>query len=79
MNERIKELRDVCSELHTAAKKFWKLQDKVTGSGAVKWVTFADGSVLIFTRAEYKDQLMNNIPSLGKTTNFANYEEIEDE
>lgn len=73
-----KVLDDKCVELLRVCREFWELQGKLTNSGAVKWVTFHDGSVLIYTRGEYLGQLMKNIPSLGETITFANYQEVEE-
>ena len=66
----LKELDEACRHLLESAHRFWKLQEKITDSGAVKWVTFHDGSVLVFTRGEYKDQLMRNIEPLSGPLTF---------
>lgn len=79
MDDALEELRLRGDELRRLAHEYWKLQEKATRSGAVKWITFTDGSVLIFTRGEYKDQLMSNIPPLGETLTYVTEEEDEDE
>lgn len=73
--ERIGRLNQKCRELRQVAQEFWDLQESITGSGAVRWVTFEDGAALIFTRMEYKDVLMRNIAERGLPLTFADYEE----
>lgn len=52
------------NELLRAAHAFWKIERESGMPSAVKWITGDDGSMVIFTRGEYRDQLMRNITEL---------------
>lgn len=55
-----------------AAHVFWKSEREAGMPGAVKWLTADDGSLLIFTRGEYRDALMRNIDEVtDKVYHFA--------
>lgn len=58
------EKEDACEFLLRAAHKFWYACRNTGERGAVKWLKSPGGSLLIFTRSEYKDALMQNIESL---------------
>lgn len=59
--ENDKALFDASKELLAAAYEFFEARKASGNSGAVSWVDFENGEVLIFTRGEYKAQLLNNI------------------
>jgi hypothetical protein len=67
------------SELLAVAREFWKLQQQLTKSGAVKWVEFDSGELLVFTRGEYRDQILENIAPLGSTHFFSDLQKESDE
>ena len=63
-----------------AAWKFWGACYDEGQQGAVQWLTGTCGELVIFTRGEYREQLMANIRSLpgeGKIHFFG--EEMPDE
>lgn len=60
------ELKDAGAELLRAAYAYWKAYQKTLGSGAVIWLEDTDGKLVIFTRGEYRQQLMSNIAPLSK-------------
>lgn len=47
-----------------AAHTFWKECNKAGQYGAVQWLIGADGSLVVFTRGEYRQQLLAGIPTL---------------
>lgn len=47
-----------------SAHAFWKACHAEGQTGAVQWLLGDDGSLVIFTRGEYRDRLMNNIDML---------------
>lgn len=51
-------------KLLDAAHEFWKACHAEGQYGAVQWLTGADGELVIFTRGEYRDTLMQNIYTL---------------
>jgi hypothetical protein len=56
-----------------AAAAFWSACHKERQYGAVQWLTGTAGELLIYTRGEYREQLMANIEKLpsAKTHDFA--------
>jgi len=62
---------DASNFLLQAAVEWWGASKRAGVSGAVKWLDSDDGALLIYTRGEYRDQLMKNIHELGqKPINF---------
>lgn len=57
--------KDAAKKLLAAAHEFWKACCAEGQYGAVQWVTDDTGALLIFTRGEYRPQLMENIMRLG--------------
>ena len=51
-------------KLLDAAHEFWSACNQEGQYGAVQWLTGTAGELLIFTRGEYRDQLMENIYTL---------------
>ena len=51
-------------KLLDVAHEFWRACQEEGQHGAVQWLIGHDGSLVIFTRGEYKDVLMENIQSL---------------
>lgn len=65
-----------------AAHKFWKACDSEGQHGAVQWLIGTDGELIIFTRGEYRQRLMENIEKLSYQENihlFHESMEIEEE
>lgn len=59
-----KKRRAAGQKLLDAAHEFWRACHAEGQSGAVQWLTGTLGEVVIFTRGEYRDQLMTNIHTL---------------
>ncbi|TAN06136.1 MAG: hypothetical protein EPN38_09380 [Rhodanobacteraceae bacterium] len=62
-----------CKHEWVGAHEFWNAchEKGPQESGAVQWLEGSNGELLIFTRAEYRQTLMNNIHSLpGKRVHF---------
>ena len=47
-----------------AAHEFWKACNAEGQYGAVQWLNGTQGELIIFTRSEYRQHLMNNIDTL---------------
>ena len=56
--------------LLTCAQEFWYSERGAGAQGAVKWLTGDDGSLVIYTRGEYRDTLMRNIGEVGNKEHF---------
>lgn len=50
-------------KLLDAANEFWKACKDEGQYGAVQWLTGSNGELVVFTRGEYKTQLLANINS----------------
>lgn len=57
-------LEDQCRALHEAGHDLFKARRKEGLGGAVCWVEYGDGTVVIFTRGEYRETLMRNIDEI---------------
>lgn len=53
-----------------AAKRYWDAAHKAGIQGAVIWTADTDGFGAIFTRGEYRDQMIYNIEGIGPTRMF---------
>lgn len=76
--------RTAGQKLLDAAHEFWSACHAEGQYGAVQWLTGTTGELIIFTRGEYRSQLMANIPTLpnwGKIHIFGEQmpEDIENE
>lgn len=52
---------DAGAELLKAAHNFWKACQEENQPGAVQWLEGTDGELIIFTRMEYKKEILDNI------------------
>jgi hypothetical protein len=59
-----KKRRAAAQKLLDAAHEFWSACHAEGQYGAVQWLTGTTGELVIFTRAEYRQQLMANIDTL---------------
>ncbi|MCC8998524.1 MAG: hypothetical protein LM522_03340 [Candidatus Contendobacter sp.] len=59
-----KKRRAAAQKLLDAAHEFWSACHAEGQYGAVQWLTGTTGELVIFTRAEYRRQLMANIDTL---------------
>ena len=62
------ELREKGQALIHAARSFWEVHHRIGGPRAVVWLTSDDGSLVVFTRDEYRSQILNNITPLTEET-----------
>lgn len=58
------------NKLLSAASEFWQACWEEGQRGAVQWLTDEDGRLLIFTRSEYKDQLLSNVFTIKELHNL---------
>ena len=47
-----------------AGMEYWKICQKQGQGGAVQWIEDADGRLIIFTRGEYRHQLLSQVHDL---------------
>ena len=59
-----KKRRETGQRLIEASHEFWKACKEEGQHGAVQWLTGGNGELIIFTRGEYRQQLMKNIGDL---------------
>ena len=57
---------DASNFLLNAAQEWWEASKRANVHGAVKWLDSEEGALLIYTRGEYKDALLENIHKLGQ-------------
>ncbi len=73
-NFTVAELQQVGQKLLDAAYEYWIAAHKAGLHGAVMWLKGRAGNeedaLVIFTRGEYKEQLMRNIEDSGPTIEF---------
>lgn len=61
-------LERAAKELLAAAHAFWLEHQKLGGPRAVVWLEDTSGHFIVFTRGEYKVQLLHNITPLSEET-----------
>ena len=72
--------RAVAQKLLDAAWEFWESCIAEGQEGAVQWLAGTYGELVIFTRGEYREQLMANIRALWQKENIHYFgEEMPDE
>lgn len=59
------ELKEKGQALIETAYEFWKAHQKYIGPNAVVWLEDTSGHFVLFTRGEYKDQIIRNIIPLS--------------
>lgn len=60
-------LKELGEELHAAGHDlFYALRREGAGGCAVRWVSYDDGTVIIFTRGEYRDRIMAAVDDIGQ-------------
>jgi hypothetical protein len=52
--------------LLAAAYEYWKAYQKELGSTAVVWLDDDSGHFVLFTRGEYRDAIMNEVPWIAE-------------
>jgi hypothetical protein len=62
------ELRKKGQALIEAARAFWEVHRSIGGPRAVVWLSSTDGSLVVFTRAEYRDQILANVRPISEET-----------
>lgn len=58
-----------------AGQRFWEGRAKAGMSGATAWYKDGDLGMVIFTRGEYAQQLINNIEAQGPVFHFGSTKE----
>jgi hypothetical protein len=54
-------LRESADQLAKAGHAFWSTCREEAGGGAVRWLDFSDGTLIIFTRGEYRESLLAGV------------------
>ncbi|KKN47755.1 hypothetical protein LCGC14_0659890 [marine sediment metagenome] len=69
MNAEIhEELKNKGQILIDAAYEFWKIHQKLCGPRAVVWLEASDGHFVLFTRSEYRQQIMSKVECFSEET-----------
>lgn len=66
----MEELQVLGKKLPDAAVEYNKMANKMRMCGAIIWLSGSDGELVIVTRGEYKDRLLDNIKRTGPTHYF---------
>lgn len=61
MSEEKQDLEIVGVQLLEAANIYWEIMRKHGLHGGCIWLTAKDGNMVVFTRGEYREQLLKNI------------------
>lgn len=69
------ELRKVAERFRDIGREYWEAAHKAGIGGAVVWAQMDDGSMVIFTRHEYRETLMRNIHEIGTPRTFGGVSE----
>lgn len=69
-NFTLDDLRKVAAVFTEAGFAYWEAAHKAGMHGAIMWVTSEDGAMVLYTRGEYQQQILNNIARTGPTTSF---------
>lgn len=70
-------LRDYADDLVDAGHDFWKACKREAGGGAVRWLSCDDGTLIVFTRGEYRHQIMSVVSGDAAPTTVLKDDEIE--
>lgn len=60
------QLHDAAQRLLAAALAYWREYARVTGGNGVVWLAGSGGELVILTRGEYRDTLMQNVDRLRR-------------
>jgi hypothetical protein len=68
------ELKDAADKLMDAAMDYWSAYKRVTGGAAVVWVKDSDGRLVILTRGEYREALLQNVDRLHSAQDVIDFD-----
>ncbi len=63
-------LKEAAQRLLEEAARYWEVYQRERSRAAVVWLQDEEGRVLIFTRGEYREQLMAEVTKLGVPTHY---------
>lgn len=66
----LNKLQKAADKFRDAGYAYWEAYCKSGRDGAVVWVEMDDGSLVVFSRGEYRQQIVGNIERLGPITTF---------
>lgn len=64
-NFKMSELQKLGDEFIKAGQAYWEAMQKAGMGGALAWIEDSHQGLVIFTRGEYRDTLLRNIPEIG--------------
>lgn len=64
------ELHEEAARFIEAGKRYWTAMHKAGIGGALAWVEFGADGLVIYTRGEYRETLLRNIPEVGPVHHF---------
>ena len=75
-NFTMKELQKAGDNFSASGLRYWEAMNRAgIPSGAIAWLKNGDGSLVLYTRGEYLDVLLTNIPNIGPVTFFGGGED----
>lgn len=64
------DLEKVGERFLEAGLAYWEAMHKAGIDGAISWLQDRDGALVLYTRGEYRDLLLNNVERLGEVYSF---------
>ena len=64
------ELAKVGEKFLAAGLEYWEAAHKAGIGGAVMWLTSENDAMVIYTRGEYREQILQTVGRMGPTINF---------
>lgn len=61
-----------------AGRRYWEAAHKAGIGGAIIWGADSNDGLVLFTRGEYKSQILYNIPMLGKAVEFGAVKKVDE-
>jgi hypothetical protein len=58
---KIDNLHKKAHSLVKAAREFWEERQRIGALGAVCWIEVESGEMVLFTRSEYKEKILDNV------------------
>jgi|GEM_PF-5880023 len=65
LNFKMTDLQKLGDDFIKAGKIYWEAMHKAGMGGALAWIEDTEHGLVIFTRGEYRDVLLRNIPEIG--------------
>lgn len=67
---KVDELQELGAKFIEAGKAYWEAMHKAGMGGALAWIENTESGLVIYTRGEYRETLLRNIPEIGPVYHF---------